>query len=91
MFYPNGHSFDGWHGRWIDKLNDRALPMLARERLIGQANVGMTKNQIIGICGGRWTQQPFGNAHTFLRFEHLATQIELDANEIVVRIVHQSI
>ena len=69
------------------RLEEHALPRLANERKITAARVGMTKAEIVALCGGEWTQRPFGAGHFFLSFNHLSTQFELDSNEIVTRIL----
>ncbi len=86
-FFATGLSFAAWCRRWTDMLRDRALPMFARERIVGQVHAGMTLSHIVGICGGEWQRQDFGEGLVFLRFEHLATQFQLDANDVVNRIV----
>jgi len=90
-FYPTGLTFEAWYCGWIDMLIERALPVLSNERVVEQVDIGMTKSQIIGICGGNWQQEPFGDRHSFLSFKHLATQFELDNNESLVRIIPHTI
>jgi hypothetical protein len=90
-FFPTGLSFESWYGRWITMLEDRALPILANESIVAQIEVGMTKSQVVDICGGDWKQSPFGEQNSFLRFEHLATQFELDAREVVIGVVRHKI
>jgi hypothetical protein len=90
-FYPTGLTFEAWYRRWLDKVIDRALPMLANERLAARVSVGMTKAEVIRICGGRWQQKNIGGSLRFLYFEHLATQFQLDENDTVERIVRHSI
>ena len=51
-FYPMAESFDVWYGDWVRRLEEHALPRLANERKITGVGVGMTKAQVIAICGG---------------------------------------
>jgi len=87
-FSPTGLSFGAWYRAWADKLVHRALPRLANERAIaGKIQLGMTKAEVIAICGGEWQQKEWSNHNSQLSFPHLSTQFELDENEILTRII----
>lgn len=90
-FYPTGLSFEAWYKRWMDRLTNRALPILANERIVAHIDVGMSKSQVISQFSGQWKQQAFGEKYTFLRFERLATAFELDENDVITRVIRHSI
>ena len=86
-FAPIASSFDEWYGKWIRRLEEYALPRLANERKITEAKIGMTKAEIIALCGGDWTQRPSWGGKSVLSFKHLSTEFELDENELVIRVI----
>ncbi len=90
-FFPTGLSFEAWYRRWLDRLIERALPQLAHERVVAQVSLGMTKAQVIRICGGRWKLSEIGKELRFLRFEPLSTAFQLDESDRVARIVRHDI
>lgn len=91
IFDPTGQSFGEWYEAWMDNTIGRALPILAAERKIAHITEGMTKEQVIGICGGKWKQEPWIKTSTYLSFEHLRTTFQLDENDVVARIVRHHI
>ena len=90
-FYPMAESFDVWYGDWLRRLEEHALPRLANERRIAGVEVGMTKAEVIALCGGVWKLKPYGAGKTFLSFEHLSTEFVLTEQEVVERIIVHSI
>lgn len=90
-FFPTGLSFDAWYRRWMDRLVTRALPVLANERAAARTKVGMTMAQVINICGGHWKKKEWGTNEWFLSFDHLATQFELNEQDVVVRKIEHCI
>lgn len=89
QYFPTGRTFWEWYQRWLEGLEKFALPVLAHERLVEKVHVGMTKKQVIAVCGGQWEDRV--TVYRFLRFGHLATVFELDENDTVSRIVRHSI
>ena len=90
-FYPMAESFDVWYGDWLRRLQEHALPRLASERKIVGVEVGMTKAEVIDLCGGEWEQKPLWEGKTQLSFSHLSTQFHLDEDDMVVRVVAHDI
>jgi len=90
-FYPTGLSFQSWYHQWVERLKNRALPILANEQRVAHISVGMTKSQLVDICGTQFKQMKFGEQHTCLRFDCLTTQFQLDESEVVVRIIRHCI
>ncbi len=90
-FYPMAESFDVWYGDWLRRLEQHALPRLANERRIAGIKVGMTKAEVITLCGGEWKLKPWSEGKTFLSFEHLSTEFLLNEQEVVERTVVHSI
>ena len=83
-FYPMAESFDVWYGDWLRRLSEHALPRLANERKISGVRVGMTKAEIVALCGGEWEVKPRGGGKSNLNFKHLSTYFEIDEEERVV-------
>ena len=86
-FHPTHSSFGSWYGAWMKKLEEFALPRLANERRVAGVNVGMTKAEVIALCGGEWKQKRFWEGETFLSFKHLSTGFKLNDEDVVVRII----
>ncbi len=47
--------------------------------------------QVINICGGHWKKKEWGTNEWFLSFDHLATQFELNEQDVVVRKIEHCI
>ena len=91
-FLPMNVTFGDRYRQWMTFLSDRALPVLAAERKVTGVTVGMSKAEVIRICGGRWRQRAdFEGPGSELLFEHLATQYKLDGNERVTRRIAHSL
>lgn len=90
-FHCSHPSFESWYGAWMKRLKEHALPRLANERRIAGVEVGMTKAEVIALCGGEWKLKPYWGGKTFLSFEHLSTEFVLSEQEVVERIVTHSI
>lgn len=86
LFYPTNMSFEAWYMSWLDKLTDVALPKLANEPIIDLVRVGLSKSDVIEICGGIWEEVVYAPGRKILRFQHLAANFYLDHNDIVDRI-----
>lgn len=52
-----------------------------------KVRVGMTKDEVIRICGGEWKLKTYLNNRAFLAFTHLKTEFELSHDGKVTRIV----
>ena len=94
IYVPTGLTFGEWYQQWIDAINHKALLVLASERAAASAGIGVTKAQVIAICGGNWKLKEYRAQPNFMRvlqFEHLATEFELDENDVVVRLIRHSI
>ena len=90
-YYPTDISFGAWYRQWVDALIGK-LPRLANERAIaGRISLGVSKSEIIEICGGSWKQTERSKGRSDLSFEHLATAFELDENEKLIRIISYSV
>lgn len=82
---PTGLTFGVWYRRWVEK----ALQTLANEPLVERIQIGMTKAEVIAITGGEWQQrQASGRPSTFLENDCIPAQLELDEEDIVVKINH---
>ena len=86
-FQPTHPSFESWYGEWMTRLEEYALPRLANERKIAAARIGMTKAEVIALCGGEWEQRPTWGGQSFLSFKHLSTVFEMSEENLVVRII----
>lgn len=90
-FYPMAELFDVWCGDWLRRLEEHALPRLTRERGVTRVKVGMTKAEVIALCGDEWEQKPRREKTTLLTFQHFPTQFELNEQEEVVWIFSYTI
>lgn len=90
-FYPTGLTFGEWYRDWLDRLVERALPMLAREELAKQVTEGMSVEDVVRICGGEWQQRQFTDDWRHMECDLFATQFEIDQNDRVRRIIRHSI
>lgn len=93
-YFPLGLSFGEWYGQWLNKQVEKAIPILANEKVIaGKIKIGMTKSEVIEICGGcgEWTQREWLPPKFNLSFASLATHFELDEEERIVRLIEHSI
>ncbi len=87
-YRQTGTSFGDWYRQWMTFLSDRALPVLAAEKAAAGVTVGMSKAEVIRLCGGRWKQvAEFEEPGSELVFAQLATVYELDQHERVSRII----
>ncbi|MDP9317427.1 MAG: SMI1/KNR4 family protein [Chloroflexota bacterium] len=83
-------SFTTWYLEWVAQMKTYALPALERERVTQRVEQGMTKDDVIRLCGGPWRRRKH-DARTFLSFRHLHTQFELDQDSKVIGILPGSI
>jgi hypothetical protein len=89
-FYPTGLTFGSWYRDWMKDLVVRVLPLVSNERVVEKVRVGMTKAEVIGICGGESHEKTLAGM-TFLCFSHLKTEFQLDPDKVVTRIVRLSL
>lgn len=86
---PTGLTFGAFYIRWINQLKKKILPRLENEKVISKIKVGMTKEEVIAICGGR--NQVAKRGMKILQFDHLSTEFLLDDKDVVERIIYHNI
>ena len=90
-FHPTHPSFGSWYAAWMKELEDFALPRLANEQRVAGAKVGMTKSEVLALCGEDWQQKPSPFGRKNLSFQQLSTEFEMNEEDIIVRIIAHSI
>ena len=86
-FHCSHPSFESWYGEWMKRLEEFALPRLANERKVAGVNVGMTKAEVIALCGRDWEQKSSCFGKNYLAFQQLSTEFEMAEEEVVKRVI----
>ena len=82
---PTGLSFSAWYWQWVDKMEKKALPILAREREAERIREGMSLQEAVDTLGGQWhIKEDSWTNRRFLVFDGLATNFKIDENDIIV-------
>jgi hypothetical protein len=82
--YPTGLTFSAWYQQWISRLEEKALPILAREQEARQIKVGMTKQEATDVFGGECHVREIIEAgRRLLGFDGLSTEFELSENDVI--------
>lgn len=87
---PVGLTFGAFYTKWMNQMEELALPRLAHEQVVSKVEVGMKKAEVIAICGGQ-SQMREVIGMRFLQFGHLSTEFLLDDNDEVERIIYHHI
>ncbi|MDQ3813343.1 MAG: hypothetical protein M3347_05270, partial [Armatimonadota bacterium] len=79
-------TFSVWYQQWISKMEEKALPILAREKEAEQIKEGMSEQEVIDVLGGEChVREIFGTHRRHLAFNNLATEFELNEDDMVIK------
>lgn len=82
-FHPKRQTFGVWYRQWAEQ----ALRSLANEALVPRLRVGMSKADVLAEVGGDWQiRKALDRAIWFMESSDIPAQLELDEQEIVVKI-----
>jgi len=82
-FCPTGVAFGAWYRRWLE----RALRVLANQRLLPLLRVGMSRADVLAEVGGDWQERPAsGRPVRYFEASDIPAQLELDERDVVVKV-----
>jgi hypothetical protein len=94
-FWPSKLTFTRWYIKWMNYLRNKAVPVMENEQILKHIKLGMTKAEVISICGANWCEEisvlaSVSDEKIVLRFPRLATKFAFDSENVLVRFIRLS-